>query len=350
MSPLSHKLSISLRGLCLSVLVFTNASQLAVAQLPPPVPAPSWSEAALEQIEPYLEDEVDQTRRQAETLLSQGQMETLQHLVRKQTPSPEYLMRARRIWERITLQILLDSSVSQLQQLRTLIEQELILDPYHPYAESMLKLEEDWSQRIQWAAARWILEQGGDLNFRTNTLRIAGTSLGPQQRVPTSIFLSSDWQGATDTLRPIFDLFTAVDQLVRDRAQIYLIEGAPFRKRDINRMVEVEGVISMNTRGRSRLGISFSPTSIGERGLVVSAVAHLSTAAAAGIRAKDRIVELNGTAITNAESLIEALRQYEVGDVVKVGVIREGSLEETIELKVRLQGWTGEDRSPDPFD
>ena len=66
----------------------------------------------------------------------------------------------------------------------------------------------------------------------------------------------------------------------------------------------------------------------------VGTVTPDSAAAAAGLRHGDRIVEFQGRPVSQFEDLKDALRSYDVGDTVRLGVLRHGD-EQTLSAKLR---------------
>ncbi|MDX1396044.1 MAG: PDZ domain-containing protein [Gemmatimonadota bacterium] len=98
--------------------------------------------------------------------------------------------------------------------------------------------------------------------------------------------------------------------------------------------------------GRPRLGVSIQ--SLGDQlaeyfgvdgGALVTAVTEDSPAEAAGIRAGDVIVAIDGTNVEDSGALLEALSELDAGPV-DVTVVREGAQRTfTVELEERGEGW-----------
>ena len=72
---------------------------------------------------------------------------------------------------------------------------------------------------------------------------------------------------------------------------------------------------------------------LGFEGVPVESVAPKSPAAAAGVRAGDVIESLDGSAIGDANKLLQVLAKKQPGDKVKLGLLREG---ESLEVQVVL--------------
>jgi S1-C subfamily serine protease len=79
----------------------------------------------------------------------------------------------------------------------------------------------------------------------------------------------------------------------------------------------------MSRRPRPWLGLYTSPAA---GGVVVDGVAPVGPAAGAGFRKGDRILSVDGVAVTSQEEFYEALWRGRAGDVVRVGVRRDDHL------------------------
>ncbi|MFG0276116.1 MAG: PDZ domain-containing protein, partial [Phycisphaerales bacterium] len=76
-----------------------------------------------------------------------------------------------------------------------------------------------------------------------------------------------------------------------------------------------------------------------ERGLLIGDVTKDGPADKAGLTKGDRIVMWNGEELPNVFAYMQALGGHKPGDVVRIGVERDG---ETIEMEVELEAWRGE--------
>lgn len=79
------------------------------------------------------------------------------------------------------------------------------------------------------------------------------------------------------------------------------------------------------------LGIA---TEGGRNGLKVVEVVEESAAAKAGLKVGDIILSINGDVLANTSALISNLRKKEIGDVIKINILRDA---ETLKLKATLQ-------------
>lgn len=83
-----------------------------------------------------------------------------------------------------------------------------------------------------------------------------------------------------------------------------------------------------------RLGIMPSYTEDGQRGWGVSGVVPGGAAEKAGLRTGDRILSIDGKAVTDIYSYMEVVKAYKAGDAVQVAVLRG---QEELTLKVTLE-------------
>ena len=86
------------------------------------------------------------------------------------------------------------------------------------------------------------------------------------------------------------------------------------------------------------LGINFRPN--GNAGIIVTAVIPGGTASAAGLEQGDIILSIDGSFI-NGENIVEIMSEYEAGDSVELGVLREGetlNLEATLGMEIDSSG------------
>ncbi len=79
-------------------------------------------------------------------------------------------------------------------------------------------------------------------------------------------------------------------------------------------------------RGRGWLGVGMGPTS-GAGGVRVEHVVHGSPAQSAGLRVDDRIVEVDGVAVTTSREVVRAIAAHAVGDAVNLSISRAGSVQ-----------------------
>ncbi|MFG0258096.1 MAG: M28 family peptidase [Phycisphaerales bacterium JB043] len=110
----------------------------------------------------------------------------------------------------------------------------------------------------------------------------------------------------------------------------------PFEHRE----QETRASQSRSAAARVRLGIvpgSYDPN---ERGVLIGEVNTDGPAHKAGIKGGDRIVMWNGEELANVMSYMEALSGRKPGEVVNVGVERDGRV---ITLQVTLEAWKGEE-------
>jgi hypothetical protein len=84
-----------------------------------------------------------------------------------------------------------------------------------------------------------------------------------------------------------------------------------------------------------RFGISPSYSSDGP-GIAVQGVNEGGSAALAGVKAGDRLIRWDGQKLTSVEEWMPMLAKHEPGDVVKIGILRDGK-EETFEVTLQAR-------------
>jgi hypothetical protein len=96
---------------------------------------------------------------------------------------------------------------------------------------------------------------------------------------------------------------------------------------------------STRAAARVRLGVVPGSYDETERGLLIGDVTKDGPADKAGLTKGDRIVMWNGEELPNVFAYMQALGGHKPGDVVRIGVERDG---ETIEMEIELEAWRGE--------
>ncbi len=158
------------------------------------------------------------------------------------------------------------------------------------------------------------------------------------------IYINKDWPGNDRA----FALLKRLDSLKADSfmtqprlISIYLIDGHPLKVEQVGILKGIFGDTQIAERSRVCLGILNEPRFGGDFGVFVGSVQRGSSADDAGIRQRDLITAMNGEKVTDFESLVTRLRDFDVGDKVLLHVERLTNLGEPIteNIEVTLKGW-----------
>ena len=94
---------------------------------------------------------------------------------------------------------------------------------------------------------------------------------------------------------------------------------------EVLRVVEqLRGQAAGEPRDEGFLGVSLGDRSDGGQGALIGEVTPDSPAAAAGLRAGDIVIAVDGNTVEGAAGLVAAIRDREPGDDVEITIIREG--------------------------
>lgn len=186
-------------------------------------------------------------------------------------------------------------------------------------------------------AGDWVIAIGHSAGFdpaRTPPIRFGRVmSDGPGNYFTTDCTLIGGDSGG-----PLFDLngkLVAVNSSIGESWKNNNHAGIDGFREDWERLLvgETWGTLQMNPLANPEtpvLGIGFDE---GRNGVLVTGMAPNSPAAAAGVRAGDVIRSVDGDRVREGSELQQVLVKREVGDVVKLGIVRG---EEEIEIEVEL--------------
>ncbi len=146
--------------------------------------------------------------------------------------------------------------------------------------------------------------------------------------------------GATHTVRLFQDI--AMDYAVMGETFEFAGQGGQGRRPRARAAAEAEAEEDRPTRMGIpvRFGIRPGTYDPAVDGIPIAGVTADSPAAEAGVQAGDRLVRWDGRKITSVESWMELLMNHDPGDVVSLGVLRDG---EEITLEVTLGAVGGPD-------
>lgn len=103
---------------------------------------------------------------------------------------------------------------------------------------------------------------------------------------------------------------------------VYLIDGHPLQAPEIGTLKKAFGEVRVISRGRVCLGIVKDNLFPDEMGCRIGEVGRGTSADAAHLQAGDIILSVNETRIRDFDHLVDALRAYDVGDKVRMQIIR----------------------------
>lgn len=218
-------------------------------------------------------------------------------------------------------------------------------------------LNHSWRRRVEIAVGE-LISLGVPLEPRDPRKLWETSAPSPIPRnSPTSdqsvrIYLDQHWPNTPQCFRILsrLKLLATSTKIGFGRVHIYQIDGHPLSLEDIAALKGLFGDLRVQTRGRVCLGIlqdGFASVS----GVPVGSLSPGGSAASAGILPNDVIVAMNGRELLDFDELVTGLRQFSVGDKIKLSVIRGATQRvlpsglpqpisrETMEIEVTLQGW-----------
>jgi len=143
------------------------------------------------------------------------------------------------------------------------------------------------------------------------------------------VVILPSWTGGNEGLRQI--------ARIKSLTQIYQIRGAKVSDDKVNELRrDLPNVVEISKRSPVRLGIEFTPNSMGA-GCIVSSVVG-NTARMAGLEPFDKIVEMDGKPLKNCDDLVAILNDYKLGDTVVLTVSHTFN-DDRRSVKVKLEGW-----------
>jgi hypothetical protein len=166
------------------------------------------------------------------------------------------------------------------------------------------------------------------------------------------IDIDEDWTGNERGIQ----LFQRLSPLINDlqgmrgmRLGVYLIEGHPLTDAQVAALKSMLGDRRVVSRGKVALGITADPFFGDNIGCRIGTVSRGSSAGDAGLQPDDIILKLGDDTVKDFDHLVELLKKYDPGDVVKMAVqrapaplgfpeqrFRGGQL---LEIPVTLKGW-----------
>jgi hypothetical protein len=171
-----------------------------------------------------------------------------------------------------------------------------------------------------------ITRLGGTIVYRSEE-SMAGVFGAPAAGPIDHVLLSRRWQGGDEGLRHLRRL-----EIV---STLYLAKGADVSREAIAQLSMDRPDLVIQVRGPVQLGIRFSSIPRGG-GCEIMSIVEGTSAARAGLRERDVILELNELPIEMPNDLVEYLADYEPDDIITLTVDRGTGIEY---VNVHLLGW-----------
>lgn len=191
-------------------------------------------------------------------------------------------------------------------------------------------LNRQWKQR-----GRLAIRELQSLGARFNSENLEQFALGPNGRnaflfqpmnlAQLQINVDKSWTGGDRGLQLLERLGSvagANGPVGEIRLAVYLIDQHPLTEPDIVRLRSAFGDARVVARGRVCLGITNNLFFGEEKGCRVGEVRENTSAHAAGILSDDIILAVEGTEIQDFDHLVQLLRKYDVGDKVRMDIVR----------------------------
>jgi serine protease Do len=184
------------------------------------------------------------------------------------------------------------------------------------------------------ARGQWVLMLGHPSGRKQG--RTAPARLGRVLRVPESGYLVTDctMQGG-DSGGPLFDMdgrVVGINSRISGNLAMNMHAPVDALMAEWQELLDGKVTESRRRRGRARLGFG-SPLTYGEGCPVFGDVPADSAAQKAGLRAGDRLFEIDGNDIETRRDVLRILRELRAGDKVAVVVERDGK---GVELELEL--------------
>ncbi len=142
------------------------------------------------------------------------------------------------------------------------------------------------------------------------------------------INMVKSWKGGERGLQELERLAAVIrgeNSVGEMRAAVYLIDEHPLSESEVARLKAAFGDTRVVSRGRVCLGITNNIFFGDERGCRVGDVKENTSAFDAGILADDVILSVDDIEIRDFDHLVQMLRKYDVGDKVKMRIIRDSA-------------------------
>lgn len=230
-------------------------------------------------------------------------------------------------------------------------------------------LERSWTRRVEVAIAELVRMRAPlwPKDPRQLWQSTADTDLRFMRPDPTSnnhlkIYIDEFWPADPRA----FQLLQRLSGLTRQgRISIYCIQGNPLTPEQLAQVKNTFGDLRVQDRGRVCLGILQERLGGDFTGVLIGRVEKDSSADLAGLKSNDLITHMNGERVTDFEELVGNLKQFRVGDKIKLTVVGLGGFGAVFQdipprqpqpeppkqrdVEVTLKGWyTPDPPAPEP--
>jgi|GEM_PF-1303212 hypothetical protein len=304
--------------------------KLYVPIVPPPPPLPSRlpiPEPRLNQLINQLTSGDFRERVEATKILKQkGSLDTVERMeIAAQSDMPELSMRALSILEAIFL--------SEDDIANRAAEQALQNIALNDAGDLGLQASISLSNYDQLRSKRAIVDLqqlGLHIEFQTDIMEIDDVTGMPYPGI-SYVRLGRSWTGGEAGIRQI-------SRLARVNV-VYVIATCPVPAERVVEILEpINPEILIESRSAAELGIKFSGIRT-PKGVMIGEVTPGKAANAAGLRPNDVIIAFGETEVNTSDEVINLLKKYEPGDIVKVVRARTSNLNDTETIDVKLKGW-----------
>ena len=176
------------------------------------------------------------------------------------------------------------------------------------------------------------LEQMGlHIEFQTDIMEIDDVTGLPYPGI-SYVRLGRSWAGGEEGIRQIA-------RLARVNVVYVIATCSVSAERVVEILEPINPEIHIESRGAVELGIKFSNFARIPKGVMIGEVTPGKAAKEAGLRPNDVIIAFGDTEVNNSNELVELLKKYEPGDIVKVVRARTSNLNDTETIDVKLKGW-----------
>ncbi len=152
----------------------------------------------------------------------------------------------------------------------------------------------------------------GQIKFeRSQAVTLHGNVVQPPDGWVVTAAVGPDWLGGDEAFRH----FSRLDSL----QMLYTLDGHPISEQALAEFKRELPSVEIMSRGPAFLGVGPRPDSLG---CAIGTILPDSSAAVSGIRTGDIVVEIEGDRVQTPDDLIEAIARHNVGDDVRVVVLR----------------------------
>ena len=173
---------------------------------------------------------------------------------------------------------------------------------------------------------------------------------GPVDSSMLQINLDQRWTGGDRgmaLLTRLSDLAGPTGLIGTARIGVYLIDGHPLDDKAVTQLKATFGDARVVSRGKVCLGITNDPTGGDTIGCRVAEVRPGTSAHKGGVMSQDLIVAVDDVRIKDFDHLVDLLKKYEIDTVVRMEILRGGSIYQRFDAPRQPFGESPDEESPD---